>query len=71
MKGHDVALKLLEDLAADKERNLSENFIREINRVILKEPFYKAAITQDGQPTRRLIKIGEYKSHPNSVLLQN
>jgi len=71
MKGHDVALKLTEDLALDKERNLSESFIREINKVILKEPFYKEAITPDGQPTRRLIKIGDYKSFPNSVLLQN
>ena len=71
MKGHDVALKLIEDLAFDKERNLSENFIREVNKAILKEPYYKEAITPDGQPTRRLIKIGEYKSFPNSVLLQN
>lgn len=71
MKGHDVALKLIEDLAVDKERTLTENFIREINGIILKEPFYKEAITPDGQPTRRLIKVGEYKSFPNSVRLQN
>ncbi len=71
MKGHDVALKMIEDLAADKERTLTENFIREINSIILKEPFYKEAITPDGQPTRRLIKVGDYKSFPNSVRLQN
>ena len=71
MKGHDVALKLVEELAADKERTLTENFIREINKLLLKEPFYKEAQTQDGQATRRLIKIGEYKSFPNSVRLQN
>ena len=71
MRGHDLALKLVEQLAADSERNLTENFIRELNLAILKEPFYKEAITEDGQPTRRLIKIGEYKSFPNSVRLQN
>lgn len=71
MKGHDLALKLVEQLAEDTERNLTENFIRELNLAILKEPFYKEAITEDGQPTRRLIKIGEYKSFPNSVRLQN
>lgn len=71
MKGHDLALKLVEQLATDTERNLTENFIRELNQAILKEPFYKEAITEDGQPTRRLIKIGEYKSFPNSVRLQN
>lgn len=71
MKGHDVALKLIEDLALDKERSLTEKFIRELNKVLLVRPFYKEAITPDGQPTRRLIKIGEYKSLPNSVRLQN
>lgn len=71
MKGHDVALKMVEDLAKDKERELTESFICNLNKLLLKEPFYKEAITPDGQPTRRLIKIGEYKSHPNSVRLQN
>jgi Fic family protein len=71
MKGHDVALKMVEDLAKDTERELTESFICNLNKLILKEPFYKEAITSDGQPTRRLIKIGEYKSQPNSVRLQN
>jgi Fic family protein len=71
MRGHDVALKLIADLSLDKERGLTEKFIREINEVILVRPFYKEAITPDGQATRRLIKIGDYKSFPNSVRLQN
>ena len=71
MKGHDVALKLIYDLAEDKERQLTEKFIREINEILLVRPFYKEAITPDGQQTRREIKIGAYKSFPNSVLLQN
>lgn len=71
MKGHDVALEMVMDLAHDKERELTESFICNLNKLLLKEPFYKEAITSDGQPTRRLIKIGEYKSQPNSVRLQN
>jgi Fic family protein len=71
MKGHDVALKLIYDLADDKERILTEKFIRELNEIILVRPFYKEAITLDGQDTRRLIKIGEYKAEPNSVRLAN
>ncbi len=71
MKGHDIALKLIYDLANDKERNLTEKFIREINEILLVRPFYKEAITADGQPTRRLIAIGEYKNFPNSVRLPN
>lgn len=71
MKGHDVALKMVEELARDKERDLTETFIRDLNKVILKEPFYKEAQTADGQFTRRLIVIGKYKEYPNSVRLQN
>lgn len=71
MKGHDVLIKLIEDWAADKERPLTESFIKNLNQVILKELFWKEAITADGQNTRRLIKVGNYKEYPNSVRLQN
>lgn len=69
MRGHDIALKFIQDLASDKERGLTEAFIRQINKTIPKEPFYKEAETPDGQITRKLIKIGEYKSLPNHVRL--
>jgi Fic family protein len=49
MKGHDVALKLFYDLAFDKERNLTEKFIREINEILLVRPFYKEAIPPMGK----------------------
>lgn len=71
MRGHDIALRLITELATDIERELTEKFIREINQIILARPFYKEALTADRQPTRRLIKIGEYKSFHNSVILQN
>ena len=69
MRGHDIALKLIQDLANDTERGLTEVFIRQVNKVILKEPFYKEGKTPDGQSTRKLIKIGEYKSLSNHVQL--
>jgi Fic family protein len=71
MKGHDLAFTMIKDWAADAEHPLTENMIKELNQIILKEPFWKEAITPDGQPTRRLIKIGDYKEYPNSVRLQN
>jgi Fic family protein len=71
MKGHDVALKMVQELAKDEERRLTEQFIKELNLLILKESFYKEAITEDGQRVQRKIQIGAYKSMPNSVLLQN
>jgi Fic family protein len=69
MKAHNVALKMITELSSDPESRLSEKLIREINELILVRPFYNDAITQDGQPTKRLITPGKYKSHPNSVLL--
>ena len=71
MQAHDVALQMIKEWAAEKERQLSEKDIKNLNEVILVKPFWKEAITTDGQSTRRLIKIGNYKEFPNSVRLQN
>ena len=71
MKAHDVALKMVKDWAADKERPLTETNIKNLNEAILVRPFWKEAITPDGQNTRRLIEVGNYKEQPNSVRLQN
>jgi Fic family protein len=71
MKAGDVAFQLIQELAADKERPLTEQNIKYLNEILLVRPFWKDAVTSDGQSTRRLIKVGEYKDHPNSVRLQN
>jgi Fic family protein len=71
MKAHDVAIKFVQDEANNIQKPLTENFIRELNEIILVRPFYKEAQTIDGQNTRRLIEIGQYKKFPNFVRLQN
>jgi len=71
MKGSDVAFQLIHEWALDYNRPLSEQGIRNLNEILLVRPFWKEAITNDGQRTRRQIKVGQYKEHPNSVLLQN
>ncbi len=71
MKAHDVAFKLIQTWAADYERPLTEVDIKLLHQTILVRPFWKEAITLDGQPTRRLIEIGNYKKYPNSVRLEN
>lgn len=71
MKAHDVAYQTIEDWAKDPEHELTERDIRNLNQLILVRDFWKDAITPDGQSTRRKIKVGEYKEHPNSVRLQN
>lgn len=71
MKSHDVAFEMIKEWAADKERPLSEMAVKNLHQVLLVRTFWKEAMTADGQPTRRLIKVGTYKEHPNSVRLQN
>ena len=67
MKAHDVGIEHLRKLAADPEREISEADIRDLNKIILKEPFWKPTETVEGQPTRKQIIPGEYKTTPNNV----
>ncbi|MDX2227418.1 MAG: Fic family protein, partial [Verrucomicrobiae bacterium] len=66
MQAHDVAIKHVYDLAREKSE-LREADVRNLNKIILKEPFWKETITPDGSPSRRQIFPGEYKQFPNSV----
>ncbi len=70
MKAHDVAYQLIQQWANDP-RPMSEVEIKNLNETLLVRPFWKDAITPDGQPTRRQILVGEYKQQPNSVRLAN
>ena len=71
MKAHDVAFQKIKEWAADTQMPLTEKDIRELNQIILVQPFWKDAITPDGHPTRRQIMVGSYKTQPNSVRLPN
>src|SRR6266496_644245 len=66
MKAHDVAIDHVEQLAKER-RLLGETDIRDLNKIILKEPFWKEAETIDGRPTRKQVIPGEYKTLPNYV----
>lgn len=71
MKAHDVALLQIEEFAKNKEYPLTEQFIKELNRIILVKPYWKEAITPDGIATQKQIVIGNYKTTPNSVRLRD
>lgn len=66
IRGHDEAVRGLEEIVHDK-RPLTEQFIREMHQVLLGEPHYKPAQTADGQPTRKRVVPGQYKTTPNNV----
>lgn len=71
MQAHDVALSQIQEMSKDQERPLTEQFIRELNKIILVRPYWKDARTADGISTRKKIEIGAYKKTPNSVQLRN
>ena len=67
MKAHDLAIKKVFDWACDKSRQLTQTDIRNLNEIILKEPFWIDAQTTDGKPTKKRIIPGQYKEQPNHV----
>lgn len=66
VRGHNEAINYMLELINNK-RELNHNDIRELHKIILKEPYYVDAITDSGKKSRRLIEIGNYKSMPNHV----
>lgn len=77
IKAHDLALEEIKERVENiKAENFSENplshkFIREINKTILKEPFYKECLGFNREKTKREIIPGDYKKLANSVMTQD
>lgn len=65
--GHNEAINSTLDLVK-RETPLTEKFIRELHTLVLKEDSFKEAQTADGQPTRRRIMVGKYRTQPNHVV---
>ncbi len=66
MKAHNVAIDHARQIA-NSEQVLGEGDVRDLNQILLKEPFYQNAETPDGRPTRKRIVPGQYKKQPNHV----
>jgi len=66
MKAHNVAIDHARQIA-NSDQVLGEGDVRDLNKILLKEPFYQNAETPDGQPTRKRIVPGQYKTQPNHV----
>ncbi|HEX8530008.1 MAG TPA: Fic family protein, partial [Cytophagales bacterium] len=66
IKGHNEAILWIEEVVR-QQRPLTENFIRELHKLLPGTSYQVDAITPDGQPTQRWIQVGQYKSAPNHV----
>lgn len=64
--GHDEAIKWVMSITT-QERPITENFIRELHKLILKESYEVDAITPEGLPTKKKVNVGVYKTEPNHV----
>ena len=65
--GHDEAIKWVSEIVKG-DYPLTENFIRELHKLLLKEPYEVDAITTEGHPTKKHVEVGKYKTIPNHVL---
>jgi Fic family protein len=64
--GHNEAINWVIDVVK-KDYPLTENFIRELHSLLLKDS-YKESINEEGKIVSRRISAGKYKSNPNHVL---
>ncbi|HMS41420.1 MAG TPA: Fic family protein [Pyrinomonadaceae bacterium] len=64
--GHNEAINWILEIVKD-EMPLNEKFIRELHTLLLKKDYFVDAETFDGKPTRKLVKVGSYKTTPNHV----
>ena len=68
MKAHNVGLKMMQEEAEDKERPLTETFIRELHRTLLREDYVVNKNLPDGTTITYTVHAGRYKTRPNSVI---
>ncbi len=68
MKASDVGLKMAEEQAGIKDMPLTQNFIRQLHKTLLREDYTVWRELPGGEQTSYLIHAGRYKTRPNSVI---
>ena len=69
IEGHDDAVKAIEEAVEDGDA-LNQAFVRNLHKVLLKEPYEMPAEAPDGRRAMRPIAVGKYKNAPNNVRTQ-
>ncbi|MEM6395374.1 MAG: Fic family protein [Bacteroidota bacterium] len=64
--GHNEALLWINDIVKGN-KPLTEQFIRELHQMILKERYQKRIKTPDGNYATTWVEVGQYKNKPNHV----
>ena len=67
MKASNVGLKMVKEMALNKEQPLTEYFIRTLHKTLLREDYTVYRQLPDGTNTSYTVHAGQYKTRPNSV----
>ncbi len=68
MKASQVGLKMMAEQAGLKDSPLTQNFIRQLHKVLLREDYTVYRNLPGGGHTSYTIHAGQYKTRPNSVI---
>lgn len=68
MKASQVGLKMMENEVNLKDTPLTQNFIRSLHRVLLREDYTVYRNLPGGVQTSYVVHAGRYKTRPNSVI---
>lgn len=68
MKASEVGMKMMQDEAQLKEMPLTQNFIRQLHKTLLREDYTVYRNLPGGMTTSYVIHAGQYKTRPNSVI---
>lgn len=68
MKASNVGLKMMTEEAMTSRLPLTQNFIRQLHKTILREDYTVYRTLPDGVQTSYVIHAGQYKTRPNSVI---
>lgn len=68
MKASAVGLKMVEDEVRQRTVPLTQNFIRQLHRTLLRENYTVCHTLPGGLETSYVIHAGQYKTRPNSVI---
>ena len=67
MKAHNICLNMIEQ-EANTDNPLTENFIRQVHKIMLREDYEVYRQLPGGETTSYIVHAGRYKTRPNSVI---
>lgn len=68
MKASEVTVQMMKEEAANKQEPLTQNFIRTLHQVLLRENYTEYRTLPNGVQTSYVVHAGQYKTRPNSVI---